>query len=165
MACCSVEWALVSPTCSFVTCADCGGPCGGYDTPQMRNDTHSLAIGYILWIWGFTGSHRFYYGKPISGTIWFFTLGLLGFGWIIDLFLMPGMERSAERRYRAGEYSYTVGWVLHTFFGYFGIHRFYLGKWVSGLLFLLTGGLFLIGYLYDYWTLNEQISERNGGPG
>ena len=29
--------------------------------------THSLLIGYVLWIFGFLGSHRFYFGKPISG--------------------------------------------------------------------------------------------------
>ena len=40
-----------------------------------RGDTHSKTIGYLLWIFGFTGSHRFYYGKPVTGTIWFFTLG------------------------------------------------------------------------------------------
>jgi hypothetical protein len=28
-------------------------------------------------------------------------------------------------------------------------------------LYLLTGGLFLLGVLYDFWTLNEQVSERN----
>ena len=28
------------------------------------NNTHSMLIGYILWIFGFTGAHRFYYGKP-----------------------------------------------------------------------------------------------------
>ena len=35
------------------------------------NDTHSKTIGYILWIFGFTGSHRFYYGYPGLGTIYF----------------------------------------------------------------------------------------------
>jgi TM2 domain-containing membrane protein YozV len=38
---------------------------------------------------GFTGAHRFYYGKPVTGTIWFFTFGLLGIGWLIDVFLIP----------------------------------------------------------------------------
>ena len=38
-------------------------------------DTHSKTIGYLLWIFGFTGAHRFYYGKPITGIIWFCTLG------------------------------------------------------------------------------------------
>jgi TM2 domain-containing membrane protein YozV len=50
------------------------------------NDTHSKTIGYVLWLFGFTGSHRFYYGSPVLGTIYFFTLGLLFIGWIIDLF-------------------------------------------------------------------------------
>ncbi len=35
---------------------------------STSNETHSVLVGYILWIFGFTGSHRFYYGKPITGT-------------------------------------------------------------------------------------------------
>ena len=38
----------------------------------------AILVGYILWIFGFMGSHRFYFGKPISGTIWFFTLDYWG---------------------------------------------------------------------------------------
>src|SRR5262245_62096133 len=110
------------------------------------NDTHSIAVGYICWLFGFTGSHRFYFGKQITGTIWFFTLGLVGIGWLIDLFLIPGMEAQAERRYRAGPLDYTVAWILLTFLGMFGVHRFYLGKWITGLIYFFTGGLFLIGW-------------------
>jgi TM2 domain-containing membrane protein YozV len=72
------------------------------------NDTHRKTIGYLLWIFGFTGAHRFYYGKPVTGTIWFFTLGLLGIGWLIDLFLIPGMDRGADRRYAVGRIDYSV---------------------------------------------------------
>jgi TM2 domain-containing membrane protein YozV len=128
---------------------------------STTNDTHSLGVGYLLWLFGFTGAHRFYFGKPISGTIWFCTLGLLGVGWFIDLFLMPGLERSAERRFVAGHSSYTVAWLLLTFLGVFGVHRFYLGKWLTGVVYLLSAGLFGVGYLYDYWTLNRQVSELN----
>jgi TM2 domain-containing membrane protein YozV len=109
------------------------------------------------------GAHRFYYGRQLTGTLWFFTLGLLFVGWIIDLFLIPGMDRDADRRYVAGRKSYNVSWVLLTFLGIFGVHRFYLGKWLTGLLWLLTGGLLLLGVLYDYWTLNRQVDEVNGG--
>jgi TM2 domain-containing membrane protein YozV len=126
-------------------------------------DTHSKTIGYLLWIFGFMGAHRFYYGRQLTGTLWFLTLGLLFVGWIIDLFLIPGMDRDADRRYVAGRKSYNVSWVLLTFLGIFGIHRFYLGKWLTGLLWLLTGGLLLLGVLYDYWTLNKQVDEVNGG--
>ena len=103
---------------------------------ERDNDTHSLAIGYVLWIFGFMGAHRFYYGKPVSGTIYFFTLGLLFIGWIIDLFLMPSLERSAEVRYRQGTYDYNIGWILLTFLGVFGIHRIYIGKIRTGILYL-----------------------------
>ncbi len=131
---------------------------------MTTQDTHSKTIGYLLWVFGFLGSHRFYYGRPVTGTIWFFTLGLLFIGWIIDLFLIPGMARDADKRYRAGSIDYTVSWILLTFLGVFGIHRFYMGKWVTGLIYLFTGGLFLVGYLYDYWTLNDQIDELNCRP-
>lgn len=127
----------------------------------VPSNTHSKVIGYLLWIFGFLGAHRFYYGRPITGTIWFFTLGLLGIGWLIDLFLIPSMDRSADRRYTAGSTNYTVAWVLLTFLGVFGLHRLYLGKWITAILYFFTGGLFLLGVLYDFWTLNEQISEEN----
>ena len=128
---------------------------------NIESDSHSKAIGYILWIFGFTGSHRFYYGKPVTGTLYFFTLGLLLIGWIVDLFLIPSMDRQADNRFRAGRYDYNVAWILLTFLGVFGIHRFYMGKWFTGILYLLTGGLFLIGYIYDYWTLNDQLNLLN----
>jgi TM2 domain-containing membrane protein YozV len=128
---------------------------------ENQNDSHLKSIGYILWLFGFTGSHRFYYGKPITGTIWFFTLGLLGIGWLIDLFLIPSMDRQADVRFQTGRVNYSVAWILLTFLGLFGVHRFYMGKWLTGLVYLLTGGLFFLGYLWDYWTLNDQVTEIN----
>lgn len=125
------------------------------------NDTHSKAVGYLLWIFGFLGAHRFYYGKPVTGTIWFFTLGLLGIGWLIDLFLIPGMDRQADLRFRSGKTDFTVAWLLLTFLGVFGVHRFYMGKWFTGIIYLCTGGLLLVGVLYDFWTLNDQVSIKN----
>ena len=128
---------------------------------QYRGETHSTAIGYVLWIFGFTGSHRFYFGKQISGTIWFFTLGLLGIGWFVDLFLIPGMKDAADRKYLTGPYDYTAAWLLLTFVGYLGIHRLYLGKWITGIIWFFTLGLFGFGLLYDLWTINGQVSEAN----
>jgi TM2 domain-containing membrane protein YozV len=127
----------------------------------QTTDTHSKIIGYALWVFGFTGSHRFYYGKPVTGTIWFFTLGLLGIGWLIDLFLIPSMDRQADQRFAPGRIDYSVAWLLLTFLGLLGLHRMYLGKWVTGIVYLLTAGLLGLGYLYDFWTLNTQIDEIN----
>lgn len=128
---------------------------------RVQNNTHSILFGYLLWIFGFTGAHRFYYGKQITGTIWFFTLGLLGVGWLIDAFLIPSMDRQADRKYQEGPLDYNIMWLLLTFLGIFGVHRFVMGKWISGFLYLISGGLFLIGVLYDFFTLNGQIDEIN----
>lgn len=128
---------------------------------NTKTNTHSLLVGYVLWIFGFMGAHRFYFGRPLTGTLYFFTLGLLLVGWIVDLFLIPSLDQAADSRYVVGRVDYTIAWILLTFLGIFGFHRFYIGKWLSGLLWLLTGGLFLLGYLYDFWTLNDQVDAVN----
>lgn len=130
---------------------------------ELSPRTHSVVLGYLLWIFGFMGIHRFYYGKQVSGAIWFFTLGLLFVGWIIDLFLIPSMERETRNRFATGPTNFNLAWLLLIFLGIFGVHRFYMGKIFTGLLYLFTGGLFLIGFIYDIVTLNEQVSEINRG--
>ena len=134
-------------------------------------NTHSKLIGYLLWIVGFTGAHRFYFGKPLTGTLWFLTGGFFLVGWLIDFLLIPGMDRQADRRYATGAIDYSIGWLLLTFLGVLGAHRFYMGKWISGLIYLLISGmavlfpplvLFIaIGYGVDLFTLNGQIHSLN----
>ncbi|MEM9702928.1 MAG: TM2 domain-containing protein, partial [Planctomycetota bacterium] len=124
-----------------------------FETPQAfktltpAEGTHSLLAGYLLWILAplsaliGSGTHRFYYGKKWTGLLWTLTFGLLGVGWLIDAVLMQNLERSADRRYTPGPYDYNIAWLLNgiPFFGIFGIHRFYLGKYVTGVIWLLTG--------------------------
>ena len=128
---------------------------------MVNNGTHSVSMGYILWIFGFLGVHRFYYGKPITGTLWFCTLGLLGIGWLVDLFLIPGMDEQADLRFTPGRKDYNTAWLLLVFLGLFGAHRMYMDKWLTGIVWLCTGGLFSLGYLYDLWTLNTQLTTVN----
>ncbi|WP_163387766.1 TM2 domain-containing protein [Endozoicomonas acroporae] len=104
---------------------------------------------------------RFHLVNSVTGTIWLFTLGLFGIGWLIDLFLIPAMDREADFRFHSGQYDYSVTWILLAFLGVFGVHRMYLGKWISGILYLFTFGFFGLGVIYDFWTLNDQISIKN----
>ena len=39
--------------------------------------------------------------------------------------------------------------ALAMFGGYFGIHRFYVGKIGSGMIYLFTVGLFGVGWIVD----------------
>ena len=60
---------------------------------------------------------------------------------------------------------YSVGrayllWLCSGF-GLFGLHRFYLGKIPTGILWMVTGGLFTIGSFYDFFTLPRQVHEAN----
>jgi len=60
-------------------------------------------------------------------------------------------------------YSTSLAYILWFLsgFGALGFHRFYLGKIGSGLLYMVTGGLFGIGCLYDLVTLPGQVREAN----
>lgn len=50
-------------------------------------------------------------------------------------------ERSPHNR--------VVALIFAVFFGTFGLHRFYTGRYLTGLLWFLTGGLFMFGWIFD----------------
>ena len=60
---------------------------------------------------------------------------------------------------------YSIGiayllWLLSGF-GALGFHRFYLGKIPTGVLWMMTGGLGMVGSVYDFFTLPSQVREAN----
>ncbi|MCI7500025.1 MAG: TM2 domain-containing protein, partial [Oscillospiraceae bacterium] len=51
--------------------------------------------------------------------------------------------------FRTNLKSRSLSIFLCALFGIFGVHRFYEGKILTGLLWLFTGGLGLIGWIID----------------
>lgn len=74
--------------------------------PQVQ--THAAYVLWFLCAFGICGAQRFYSGKIASGLLYLFTFGLLGFGQLVDLLLIPGM---VEKRnvYLRGLYANSLG--------------------------------------------------------
>lgn len=63
------------------------------------------------------------------------------------------------------EKSKVAAALLCFFFGVFGVHRFYVGKLSSGILYLVTAGLFGIGALVDFIViLCGNFKDKEGKP-
>lgn len=60
-----------------------------------------------------------------------------------------------------GRRSLLIAYLLWFFFGILGIHRFYLGRPVSGVVWLLTGGLFGIGWFVDLFLTFFMVEDEN----
>lgn len=54
-----------------------------------------------------------------------------------------------------------VVYMLWFFLGLIGVHKFYLNKFGMGILYIFTGGIFLIGWLVDLFTIPSQVRKYN----
>lgn len=52
---------------------------------RMLNKWVAVLLCFFL---GGIGAHKFYEGKVVMGILYIFTVGLFGFGWLIDFFVL-----------------------------------------------------------------------------
>ncbi|MGL5614822.1 MAG: NINE protein [Sarcina sp.] len=115
---------------------------------------------------GIVGAHRFLSNKIGTGILYLFTGGLFGIGWLCDIVTIATGKYTVdggritisdyERKdyYREVEsdgtkFKRAFFLAVCILFGVLGIHRFLAKKPVSGVLYLFTGGLFGIGWIWD----------------
>jgi TM2 domain-containing membrane protein YozV len=137
----------------------------------VEKSSKSWFVAILLCIFfGYLGIHRFYVGKVGTGVIYILTGGLFGIGWMFDLitiaggnftdangsFLMTSCSGKSSKKW-------LITVLLCGLLGWLGVHRFYVGKVGTGILYLLTGGLFGIGWIVDLIIiLSGNFSDSNG---
>ena len=52
-----------------------------------------------------------------------------------------------------------VAYLLWALFGLFGGHRFYVGRWESGLVYMFTLGGCLVGWIIDGFILPQLVED------
>lgn len=57
--------------------------------------------------------------------------------------------------------SYFVAYLLWLFLGFLGLHRFYMGRTGTGLLYFVTFGLFCMGWIFDLFYTAVMVADYN----
>lgn len=71
---------------------------------QCNHVMNNVGTAYLLWLgclFQLHGLQRLYNGKIFTGLLWLCTFGLLGFGQLLDLVLIPGMVEEHNTKWRS----------------------------------------------------------------
>jgi TM2 domain-containing membrane protein YozV len=120
---------------------------------------------YAMWGLGFLGLHHFHLKNNFLGVAYLCTFGLLGVGWIVDLFRMPTLCKRAvhglESNVVVQPVSLDVAYTCWMPCGLFGLHHLYLGDVWSFLLYLCTFGCLGLGWLIDGFRMPQLVAHVN----
>ena len=76
---------------------------------------------------------------------------------VVNNYIYPGYDYPYKSRLAAA--------LLCLFLGVLGIHRFYVGKIGTGLIWFFTGGFFLMGYILDFiFIVLGLFKDKQGYP-
>ncbi|KAK6184907.1 hypothetical protein SNE40_007261 [Patella caerulea] len=136
-------------------------PCLVKDCNERLKDASKEKIrkkvdAYLLWFpFGLLGFHLFYLRRPGQGLLYFFTFGLCGIGWLVDLFRIPYMTRDCNENPCGHQYerkSMFASYILCISpLGILGAHHYYLNRPYWGILYTLTFGLLGVGWVVDWF--------------
>lgn len=137
--------------------------------PELVQKTRaSLADAYLLaFFLGLFGAHYFYLRRPRWGFLYLFTFGLLGVGWLIDLFRLKFLvsrfneDTSEQNQDVAKKKRLDDAYVLWFPGGLLGLHHFYLNNRKLGFLYLGTFGIFGIGWIIDAFLMEDHVILAN----
>jgi TM2 domain-containing membrane protein YozV len=126
------------------------------------------AVACLLCLFlGVFGAHRFYLGKTGSAVAQLLTFGGLGIWMAIDLFMLAfgNFKDGQGNVVPGGNRKGTALLLLYlpSIFGFFGIHRFYVKRYGSGIAQLLTlGGLGIWSFIDAIMICTNQFVDKDG---
>lgn len=128
-------------------------------------DKKSVGTAYIMAMppFGLFGAHHYYLGNYFLGIMYTCTLGIFTIGWITDLFRMKRLvQASNDTTSDYGTTKVTAYILCVSPLGIFGAHHFYLERYLNGVFYLATLGLFGFGWIFDMLRL-PVLYERYAG--
>ncbi|KAK3761712.1 hypothetical protein RRG08_016144 [Elysia crispata] len=118
-------------------------------TVPARRPEARAAVALAFSILGLFGAHHYYLKRTGWGILYTVTIGLLGTGWILDWFRIPFLLRRTRSETERMEKTLDDAYVLWFPWGFLGLHQFYLGRRKWWIIYLLSLGVFGIGWLMD----------------
>ena len=76
--------------------------------------------------------------------------------------IIAKIKQKREDENKPPKKSKLLALILAMFFGVLGIHRFYLGRHITGFIWLFTGGFFGVGWMVDILLIAMDVLPAKG---